>query len=87
MGRTAGINIRVVAKEAGVSPATASRALNGSSSVNSELARRVLTAANKLGYPIHSETRKKNIVFIMPGVSNTYYSKTLTGVFDLVQPI
>ncbi|MFR6186016.1 MAG: LacI family DNA-binding transcriptional regulator [Lawsonibacter sp.] len=87
MGRTAGTNIRIVAKAAGVSPATASRALNGNTSVNAELTQRVLEAANKLGYPIHNELRKKNIVFIMPGVSNTYYSKTLTGVFDVIQPL
>ena len=78
MGRTAGTNIRIVAKAAGVSPATASRALNGNTSVNAELTQRVLEAANKLGYPIHNELRKKNIVFIMQ-VYSTSYSLLDTG--------
>lgn len=80
-------NIRFVAQAAGVSPATASRALNGSGSVSEELTQRVFSAARELGYPISGGFKgKKTIAFIMPGVCNTYYSKTLTGVFDVVQP-
>lgn len=86
MGRSPKLNIRCVAAAAGVSPATASRALNGNASVNEALAQRVLSAARDLGYrPGGSAKAKKNIVFIMPGVSNTYYSKTLTGVLDVAQ--
>ena len=79
-------NIRSVAKAAGVSPATASRALNGNPSVSEELVQRVFSAARSLGYPVNGRA-KKNIVFIMPGVSNTYYSTTVTGVLDVVQPL
>jgi LacI family transcriptional regulator len=44
------IGIRDVATRAGVSPATASRALNGSATVSTELRGRVLEAARALGY-------------------------------------
>lgn len=41
--------LRLVAVRAGVSPATASRALNGNPSVDKELSRRVFAAAQELG--------------------------------------
>lgn len=81
-------NIRLVAEAAGVSPATASRALNGNAFVSEELVQRVLSAAQSLGYPVNGDVKmKKNIVFIMPGISNTYYSQTVTGVLDVVEPL
>mgnify|MGYP002510113431 CR=1 FL=1 len=86
MRRTGKTNIRAVAEAAGVSPATVSRALHGNASVNEELVQRVLSAARSLGYPVDNRA-KKNIVFIMPGVSDNYYARTLTGVIDTVVPL
>jgi len=49
--RTAAVTLHDVAREAGVSLATASRALNGSArTVNDEYRQRVLAAALKLSY-------------------------------------
>ena len=78
-------NIRQVALHAGVSPATASRALNGNNSVNAELARRVFISARALGYPIDKVDRKKNVTLIVPGISDTYYSHTATGIIDIAK--
>ncbi len=76
-------NIREVAAHADVSPATASRALNGNASVDAELAQRVFASARALGYHVNKpETRKQSIALILPGISNTYYSHTATGVID-----
>lgn len=77
-------NIRQVAAHAGVSPATVSRVLNGNAAVDAALAQRVFASARTLGYPISKAVEgKKNIVLILPGISNTYYSHTATGIIDV----
>lgn len=77
-------NIRQVAAHAGVSPATVSRVLNGNAAVDAALAQRVFASARTLGYPISKTVEgKKNIVLILPGISNTYYSHTATGIIDV----
>ena len=45
-------NIREVAKHAGVSPSTVSRVLNGNNTVDVELRKRVIDAANQLKYAV-----------------------------------
>lgn len=50
-------NIRDVAKAAGVSVATVSKALNGYQDVNPETRRRVLDVANKLNYVADTNAR------------------------------
>ena len=75
-------NIRQVAAHAGVSPV--SRVLNGNAAVDAALAQRVFASARTLGYPISKAVEgKKNIVLILPGISNTYYSHTATGIIDV----
>ena len=77
-------NIRQVAAHAGVSPATVSRVLNGNAAVDAALAQRGFASARTLGYPISKAVEgKKNIVLILPGISNTYYSHTATGIIDV----
>ena len=44
------ISIRDVAKEAGVSVSTVSRALNGYDDVNEDTRKRIMDMASKLGY-------------------------------------
>jgi DNA-binding LacI/PurR family transcriptional regulator len=83
MSKHSKTNIREVAAHACVSPATASRALNGNTSVDAELAQRVFASARALGYHVNKSTeRKQSIALILPGISNTYYSHTATGVID-----
>ena len=80
------VNIRAVAAAAGVSPATVSRVLNGNSSVDGELARKVLSAAGDLGYTLRARSKPaRRIVFIGPGLANNYYAHTVTGVMEVVE--
>ena len=50
--------IKEVASEAGVSIATVSRALRGLNHVNPETRKKILDAAEKLGYPIPQSSAK-----------------------------
>ena len=77
-------NIRAVAAAAGVSPATASRVLNGNPSVNAALTERVLAAANELGYRLAAPRSglTRNIVFVVPSLGDTYYASVVDGMAD-----
>ena len=60
--------------------------LNGNSSVDDDLASRVLSAADALGYSLRRRTRtNRRIVFIGPGLANNYYAHTVTGVMEVVE--
>lgn len=78
--------IRDVAREAGVSVASASRALNGLSNVTEEMRQRVWAAANKLKFVPHSGarslTRKKSdaIGVILPDLFGEYFSEIVRGI-------
>lgn len=50
VGTATHVTLDAVAREAGVSPATASRALNGTARVRDDLRKRVHAAADRLGY-------------------------------------
>lgn len=91
--------LRDVAKFAGVSPATASRALNGHPQVSEEARRRVLDAAAALGYAVPPAGRGRVpgpagqiVALTVPDVSSPFYCAVLQGVegeafangFDLV---
>jgi DNA-binding LacI/PurR family transcriptional regulator len=85
------VTIRDVAKRAGVSISTASRALNDSGPVKEKTKMRVLKAAKEINYTPNAiarglVTRKTgNIGFILPtsvkdGTSNPFYSRVFQGV-------
>lgn len=78
------VNIRAVAAQAGVSPATVSRVLNGNAAVDPRLASRVLAAVGALGYRPAAPRgpRSRQIVFIVPQLEGTYYSAVLDGLID-----
>lgn len=83
MAKSNKVNIRQVAASCGASPATVSRVLNGNPSVNPDLARRVLSAVEELGYQSSSDPHsRRNVVFIVPKLGTTYYSEVANGVFD-----
>ena len=82
------VGIRYVARLAGVSPATASRALNGSASVGDELRRRVLDAADQAGYRPNRLARNLRrqktdmIGVIVSDIANPHYSEAVRVMED-----
>lgn len=77
-----------VAARAGVSKATASRALSGHGYVSMETRTRVADAANELAYVAHSSAtslatgRTKTVGVIMPPVDRWFFSELLAGIQD-----
>jgi LacI family transcriptional regulator len=78
-----------VANRAGVSTATVSRALNGKSTVDPELASRVLAAANELGYRPNGPARNLRkqetavLALIISDVENPFFTAISRGVEDV----
>lgn len=76
-----------IAKRAGVSPATVSRALRGMQHVNERTRKKIIEAAQLLDYPIRPDllppsatTRTNTIGVIAPFISRWYFSQALAGV-------
>ncbi len=76
-----------IAKKAGVSPATVSRALRGLHHVNERTRKKIIEAAQLLDYPIrpdilpaNSKMRTNTIGVIAPFISRWYFSQSLAGV-------
>ncbi len=73
------VTVRDVAAAAGVSPATASRALSGNGSVNPEMVRRVHKASTDLGYSANvfaralRTERTDTIGMVVPSIANPYF--------------
>lgn len=80
-----------VAAKANVSTATVSRALNGKSTVDPELAQRVLEAATQLGYQPHGPARnlrrKSTAIFslIISSLENPYFTSIAHGFADVAK--
>ena len=75
-----------IAKRAGVSPATVSRALRGMHHVNERTRKKIIEAAQELDYPIRpdllprSEGGKTNTIgVIAPFISRWYFSQAIAG--------
>jgi LacI family transcriptional regulator len=89
----AAVTLRDVARVAGVHPATVSRALNEETRalVNQETARRVLKAAQKLGYrpnPIArglKTNRSYTIGVLIPDLTNPLFPPILRGIEDRLE--
>jgi LacI family transcriptional regulator len=87
------VTLRDVARVAGVHPATVSRALNDETRalVNEETARRVLKAAEKLGYqpnPIArglKTNRSYTIGVLIPDLTNPLFPPILRGIEDCLE--
>jgi LacI family transcriptional regulator len=85
--------LRDVAREAGVSPATASRAFNGSSTrtVKPEHISRVLAAAERIGYQPHLSAQAialgstRTAALVVRDVSDPYFSSIAAGVIAEAQ--
>ena len=75
-----------IAKRAGVSPATVSRALRGMHHVNERTRERIIEAAKIMDYPIRPDllprdesTRTNTIGVIAPFISRWYFSQAIAG--------
>src|ERR671919_10775 len=90
----AAVTLRDVARVAGVHPATVSRALNEETRalVNEETARRVLKAAERLGYqpnPIArglKTNRSYTIGVVVPDLRNPLFPPIARGIEDRLEP-
>ncbi|MDN4482267.1 LacI family DNA-binding transcriptional regulator [Demequina lignilytica] len=78
--------LRDVAQAAGVSPATASRALSAPDSVSSERRFKVLEAAQRLGYQPNRSAqalasgRNRHLGLVLPDLANPYFATIAKGV-------
>lgn len=86
MTRAKGATLRDVAREADVSIASASRAINGLDNVAAEVRGRVLEAASKLRYIPHAGARslvmsKTNTIgLLLPDIYGEFFSEIIRGV-------
>lgn len=85
--RTSAATLHDVAREAGVSLATASRSINGSTrKVNEELRQRVLLAADKLGYVANQSAQAiakgsaSTVALVVSDIADPYFSSMASGV-------
>ncbi|HBQ64011.1 MAG TPA: LacI family transcriptional regulator [Clostridiales bacterium] len=83
--------IQDVAEKAGVSVATVSRVLNGSSRVAEETRSRVQQVIDRLGYSpnlLGSQLRKmrtQTVLVVLPSISNPFYSRVVKGIGDVAK--
>ena len=92
--RMAAPTLRDVAQLAGVHPATASRALNPSTRplVNADTARKVLRAAESIGYqpnPIARSlktARTSTVGLVIPDLTNPLFPPIVRGIEDVLTP-
>jgi LacI family gluconate utilization system Gnt-I transcriptional repressor len=86
-----GARMRDVAKRAGVSTMTVSRALNEPNKVSAEMRERVIRAVKEIGYlPNHlarslSSTRSTTVGLIVPSIDNSIYTQTVKGLSDVIR--
>ena len=83
--------MRDVAKRAGVSTMTVSRALSDAGNVSEEMRQRVFRAVQEIGYlPNHlasslSSSRSTTIGLIVPSIDNSIYTQTVKGLSDVIR--
>ncbi|MBZ9752370.1 LacI family transcriptional regulator [Deinococcus sp. HMF7604] len=83
---TRAVTLSEVAREAGVSPSTVSRILNGTARVNDDKARQVRQAIEKLGYTRNAFARSlatgsSGIVGVLtPDIASPFYNDALSGI-------
>ena len=84
------VTVRDVARAAGVSQATASRALNGGHRVSPDTHRRVLRASEELGWSANvlarglRTQRSGTVGLVLPGVQNPYFAEVLEALEPLL---
>lgn len=82
------VNIKTIAKLAGVSPSTVSRVLSGTSYVKQETRERVMLVVKEHGYTTNAlarglkQKRSNNICLMMPSIQNLIFPSIAKGVED-----
>ena len=83
------VTLSDVAAHAGVSLATASRALNGSArTVNTEMKERVLASSRELGYSPNAQAQAvargstRTVAVVLGDITDPYFSAIASGVID-----
>jgi LacI family transcriptional regulator len=85
------VTIRDVAREANVSVATVSRALNGHSNVAEPVRRQVLEVANRLRYSPHAAARSlssrstQTIGVVLPDLHGEFFSELIRGIDSIAR--
>ncbi len=80
------INIKFIARQAGVSISTVSRVMNGNCKVNDEMRKRVLSVVEKYHYEPNSIARslvcnRTNLIgVVVPNVSDEFHTQMLIGI-------
>lgn len=82
------ITIKDIAREAGVSPQTVSRAINDKGEISTQTRERILRIADRLGYRPNSIARSlatrrtQNIGLVVPDVANPFFAGIARGIQD-----
>lgn len=82
------ITIKDIARKAGVSPQTVSRAINDKSEIRPETRARVLRIAEQLGYQPNrvarslATQRTQNVGLVVPDVANPFFASVARGIQD-----
>ena len=82
---TSEVNLRDVARHAGVSPATASRVFSGNAAVSEQTRAKVLASASELGYVVNAlaqsmiGTRHRPLAFVAPSISDPGLAELASG--------
>lgn len=85
------INIKDIAKECDVNPATVSRAINGKKGVSEKMRSKILHVAESMGYsknPLAASliTHKSGIIgLVVPDITNPYYASVAQGVSTVMR--
>ncbi|MBN1581216.1 MAG: LacI family DNA-binding transcriptional regulator [Anaerolineae bacterium] len=82
------VTIKDVAREAGVSPQTVSRAINDKGEISPQTKTRILDISKRLGYRPNSVARSlvsqhtQNIGLVVPDVANPFFAQIARGIQD-----
>ncbi len=82
------VTIKDIAREAGVSPQTVSRAINDKGEISPQTQSRILAIADRLGYRPNSiarslvSRRTQNIGLVIPDVTNPFFAEVVRGIED-----
>lgn len=85
------VTLRDVAREAGTSPSTASRALSGRGYVAADVRERLLSAAERLGYVANASARtlkqrtSRTVGVVVPALENQFYATLASGIEETLR--